>query len=210
MASSLGFTAIHYLHSHGRLSPPAPASYFPVSHISMVIPSLSIKNNYQLMKLKRPVRASLEGPDELIEDSKFVPLNAEDPRYGPPALLLLGFELEEAAEIQQLLKELDGEFMEVIYCTEDMIPRSLWEAVNTRQPNLGSLKIAKSVPRICFLSGLSGEEMMMFIDAFPEAGLKPAVFAALVPNSANKPVQELIEEIMGDHEMLTRKKSGLT
>jgi hypothetical protein len=28
------------------------------------------------------------------------------------------------------------------------------------------------------------------------------VFAALVPNSADKPLEELIEEIMGDHEML--------
>jgi len=89
------------------------------------------------------------------------------------------------------------------------------------------------------LSGLSGEEMMMFIDSFPEtgkknmitssivplgllkiksfflnilsrtmvwsfcyAGLKPAAFAALVPNSANKPLQELIEEVKGDHETL--------
>jgi hypothetical protein len=34
------------------------------------------------------------------------------------------------------------------------------------------------------------------------AGLKPAAFAALVPNSANKPLYELIEEITGDHEML--------
>lgn len=34
------------------------------------------------------------------------------------------------------------------------------------------------------------------------AGLEPAVFAALVPNSADKPLQELIEEVMGDHEML--------
>jgi hypothetical protein len=33
-------------------------------------------------------------------------------------------------------------------------------------------------------------------------GLEPAVFAALVPNSADKPLEELIEEIMGDHEML--------
>lgn len=32
------------------------------------------------------------------------------------------------------------------------------------------LQIAKS-PRICFLSGLTGEEMMMFIDAFPETGI---------------------------------------
>lgn len=34
------------------------------------------------------------------------------------------------------------------------------------------------------------------------AGLEPAVFAALVPNSADKTLQELIEEVMGDHEML--------
>lgn len=141
------------------------------------------------------------------------------------------------------------------------------------------MQIAKSLPRICFLSGLSGEEMMMFIDAFPEtgiriylllsffslsffflnlfyfllsnlnektifvvsyyeqtsncnslyitifftslsiaflvinmnqgvqdflfhAGLEPAVFAALVPNSADKMLQELIEEIMADHDMM--------
>jgi hypothetical protein len=32
------------------------------------------------------------------------------------------------------------------------------------------LQIAKSLPRICFLSGLGGEEMIMFIDAFPETG----------------------------------------
>ncbi|XP_057979230.1 uncharacterized protein LOC131165428 isoform X5 [Malania oleifera] len=141
-------------------------------------------------------------PTELIEDSKFVPLNADDPRYGPPALLLLGFEVQEAVKIQKLLKEMDGEFLEVIYGTEEMINRPLWEVMNTKQTNLEALKIAKSLPRICFLSGLSGEEMMMFIDAFPETGLEPAVFAALVPNSADKPLQELIEEIMGDHDML--------
>ncbi|WVY98469.1 hypothetical protein V8G54_030620 [Vigna mungo] len=150
-------------------------------------------------------------PNEVVEDSKFVPLNAEDPIYGPPALLLLGFEAEEALkynvhvdieQIQQLLKELDGEFLKVIYCTEDMITSSLWEAMHTTQQSLEEVKIAKSLPRICFFSGLSGEEMMMFIDSFPETGLKPAAFAALVPNSANKPLQELIEEVKGDHEML--------
>lgn len=35
-------------------------------------------------------------------------------------------------------------------------------------------------------------------------GLEPAVFAALVPNSADKSLQELIEEIMGDHEMMVK------
>ncbi|KAK9994278.1 hypothetical protein SO802_023981 [Lithocarpus litseifolius] len=79
-------------------------------------------------------------PGELIEDGKFVPLNAEDPRYGPPALLLLGFEVEEA------------------------------------------MKVAKLLPRICFLSGLSGEEMMVSIDAFLETGI--GIF--LTPDEASK------------------------
>ncbi|RWW23837.1 hypothetical protein GW17_00011897, partial [Ensete ventricosum] len=133
-------------------------------------------------------------PTELAEDPKFVPLSADDPIYGPPALLLMGFEEDEMEKIQMLLKELDGEF----------------------------LKIAKSLPRLCILSGLSGEEMIMFIDAFPEtglhimqdinfttntyccfcSGLQPAVFAALVPNSADKLLGDVIDEIMGDHEMM--------
>ncbi|KAK3025911.1 hypothetical protein RJ639_042384 [Escallonia herrerae] len=57
--------------------------------------------------------------------------------------------------------------------------------------------------------GGGGEEMMMFIDAFPETGLGPVVFAALVPNSADKPLRELVEEIMGDHEMLFREQDAL-
>ncbi|XP_010267209.1 PREDICTED: uncharacterized protein LOC104604527 isoform X2 [Nelumbo nucifera] len=195
----LGFSANRYLNYFQRQAPSNPRSHPLISRRSTLAHNL---------KLNSVCRAATDGvPSELIEDSKFVPLNADDPRYGPPALLLLGFELEEAVKIQQLLKELDGEFLKVIYCTEDMIAHSLWQAIHTEQSNLETVKIAKSLPRICFLSGLSGEEMMMFIDAFPETGLEPAVFAALVPNSANKLLQEVIEEIMGDHEMLSARQS---
>jgi len=142
------------------------------------------------------------------EDSKFVPLNADDPMYGPPALLLIGFEKGETDKIQAFLKELEGEFLKVIHCTEEMTKQTLWDAMHTEQPNLEAVKIADSLPRICIFSGLTGEEMMMFINAFPETGLEPAAFAALVPNSAEKVLGEVIEEIMGDHEMLTGKNTG--
>lgn len=156
-----------------------------------------------------PLRSSFEGiPSELVEESKFVPLNADDPVYGPPALLLLGFEIDETKEIQKFLKDLDGEFMKIIHCTEEMLSQSVWDAVNTEQPSLQAVKIAKSLPRICLLSGLSGEEMMMFIEAFPETGLKEVVFAAVVPNSANKLLSEVVEEIMGDHETLSAQNSS--
>ncbi|KAG8651121.1 hypothetical protein MANES_07G133140v8 [Manihot esculenta] len=207
MAFTLGFSTNCFLKSFALLIPSVSSNLFTVSKQSAVFASfsssVSAKNATHQLKLNHPPRASAEGiPNELIEDSKFVPLNADDPVYGPPALLLLGFELEEAVKIRQLLKELGGEFMKVIFCTEDMITQSLWEAMHTSQPNLETVQIAKSLPRICILSGLTGEDMMMFIDAFPGTGLEAAAFAALVPNSANKPLQELIEEIMGDHEML--------
>ncbi|CAJ2629557.1 unnamed protein product [Trifolium pratense] len=166
-----------------------PSSCYSLSHVSLSSSSFSCLS-FNSNKLKWIQRVSSEElPNELVEDSKFVPINAEDPRYGPP--------------IQQFLKELEGEFLKVIYCTKDMVTRSLWEAMHTTQQSFEEVKIDRSLPRICFLSGLSGEEMIMFVDAFPETGLKPAAFAALVPNSANKPLYELIEEITGDHEMLT-------
>ncbi|KAI3494527.1 hypothetical protein L1887_40723 [Cichorium endivia] len=53
------------------------------------------------------------------------------------------FGIHIGSKIQKFLKELDGDFLE----------------------------IAKSLPRLCFLSGLTGEEMMMLLDAFPESGI---------------------------------------
>ncbi|KAJ8542287.1 hypothetical protein K7X08_017153 [Anisodus acutangulus] len=188
---------------------PILSNYFKNSHISVFF---STQNSHHLkLKVQLPRAYSDNGglPSEITEeDSKFVPVNDEDPKYGPPALLLLGFEVDEATKVQQLLKEMDGEFLQVIFCTEDMISRSLWEAMNTKQPNLDASKIAKQLPRICFLSGLTGEEMMMFMDAFEESGLEEPVFAALVPNSQDKPLQELIDEIMGDHELLSTRNSS--
>lgn len=43
---------------------------------------------------------------------------------------------------------------------------------------------------------------MTFKTGGSNAGLEPVVFAAMVPNSADKPILELMEEIMGDHELL--------
>ncbi|KAK2634082.1 hypothetical protein Ddye_028874 [Dipteronia dyeriana] len=212
MASAICNSTNHLLNLlRSRIIPQVSSNPSMVLQISKAT-SLSAKNIAcrNVRKTPPPLRASTEGvpiPTELIEDSKFVPLNADDATYGPPALLLLGFEVEEEVKLRQLLNDIDGEFLEVIFCTEDMIPSSLWEAMHTKQPSLEAVKIAQSLPRICFLSGLSGEEMMMIIDAFPETGLEPPAFAALVPNSADKPLQELIEEVMGDHEMLTGEQS---
>lgn len=48
------------------------------------------------------------------------------------------------------------------------------------------LQVAKSVPRICFISGLTGEEMMMFIDAFPESGTEYSNTIIFLTNEREK------------------------
>uniref|UniRef100_A0A8R7P6L6 Uncharacterized protein n=1 Tax=Triticum urartu TaxID=4572 RepID=A0A8R7P6L6_TRIUA len=77
-----------------RVSPRTPASV-----AAQPSPSPSPRRIWRLPLL----RSSLppEGsPAELVaEDSKFVPLNAEDPMYGPPAILLIGFDKSEAVKV---------------------------------------------------------------------------------------------------------------
>ncbi|KAH7405533.1 hypothetical protein KP509_15G074400 [Ceratopteris richardii] len=110
--------------------------------------------------------------------------------------------------VQDLLNSMQGDFLKVLICTDEMLKGSLWNAMHTLQPKLENVKASKEVPRICFLSGLTGEELMMFVRAFPDANIEEAVFAAMVPNNALKTVEELIEEIMGDHEQLTKGRDS--
>jgi hypothetical protein len=56
---------------------------------------------------------------------------------------------------------------QIVFCTDDMIKRSLWEAVTTKQPDLKRVKIAESLPRICFLSGLTGALITSFASSSP-------------------------------------------
>eukprot|EP00250_Pteridium_aquilinum_P009508 c18715_g1_i1 orf=167-790(+) len=148
--------------------------------------------------------SSQELPTELLEDTKFVPINDDDPQYGPPAIMLMGLSSSEILKVQQLLQNMEGDFMKVLVCTNEMIKGTLWDAMHSSQPGLTEVKGAKGVPRICFLSGLTGEEIMMFVGALQDTDMEPVAFAAMVPNNSQKTLEELMEEIMGDHERLTQ------
>jgi hypothetical protein len=153
------------------------------------------------------IRASQEGvPQEILEDSKFVPIKDDDPRFGPPVMMLLGFSDGDVTVALDMLKEMGGDFMQVVLCTEEMLNGTLNEAFSTIQPDIFQVKAKKDVPPVCFLSGLSGEELMMVVRAFPEAGLTGIAFAAHVPKNSDKPLKELVGEIMGDHERLSGSK----
>ncbi|CAK9264905.1 unnamed protein product [Sphagnum jensenii] len=157
------------------------------------------------LRLRRISAAANEKvPDEILEDSKFVAINDDDPRFGPPAMLLLGFNKDEVVDVQNLVAYMGGEFMKVLLYTKEMVKGTLNSALAAEQPDLSDVEIVQGVPHICFLSGLTGEEILMFVRTFPQSGVKDTVFASHVPNNSNKLIEELIEEIMGDHERLTK------
>jgi len=149
-----------------------------------------------------------EVPQEILEDSKFVAINNEDPRFGPAAILLIGFTPEEVATTQEMLADMGGDFMTVLLATAEMMKGTLNEALNTSQPDLSEVEVVKGLSKICFLSGLTGEELMMLVRAFPEVGLSGIAFAAHVPKNSDKQMEQLVEEIMGDHERLSKPRQG--
>lgn len=146
-------------------------------------------------------------PPELASDAKFARIQEDDPRYGPPVMLLMGLDSEEVRRVQAMLRGMGGDFMQVKIFEDKMFNGTLEDAMHVEQPDITRISPA-DVPKMCFLSGLTGEEIMTVLHSFPETGLKSPVFAAMVPKNAKKTFQELIPEIMGDHERTTQLRKA--
>lgn len=136
---------------------------------------------------------------------------SDEQRFGPDALLLCGFFSAELSAVRELLSDLGADFVRVIMLEPGMEQLTLGQALQSggqEQPGAGTAARlpALGVPRILFLSGMSSQEVSMFIDAFLELELPQTIFAAAVPKSVDKPLAQLFDEITGDHERLMQQK----
>ena len=125
-----------------------------------------------------------------------------DGRFGPEALLLCGFSLAESRAIRACLDELGASFVLSLVLSTQLLDGTLGEALGAADQGDAPPQPALGTPRMAFISGLSGAEAMELIAAIQELELPPCIFAAAVPNSMNKPLRYLLEEIVGDHERL--------
>eukprot|EP00270_Netrium_digitus_P010680 TRINITY_DN3331_c0_g1_i1.p1 TRINITY_DN3331_c0_g1~~TRINITY_DN3331_c0_g1_i1.p1 ORF type:complete len:242 (+),score=49.08 TRINITY_DN3331_c0_g1_i1:57-782(+) len=142
-----------------------------------------------------------ELPDGLAEEdyAKFAEMDDDFPSYGPPAVLLIGFSPSGVAVIQELLRNIGGEFVRVIVCTSAMMSNTVADAVHVgEQGNVLEVEAAKNSRRVCLLSGLNGEEMVTLVSLFPESEMDLPVFAAFVEGNADKILSEVVEEILED------------
>jgi len=146
------------------------------------------------------------------EESNFAPIEADsesapggvaEARVGPEATLLVGFTSEETKEWRRTLDEIGADFVEIKTLTAAMQRGTLGEALEVKQADASAEKPAFGVPRVMFLSGMSGSEVMEIIDEYDGKEWAPCVFACAVPKNWNSDVASLIAEIMDDHLRLT-------
>lgn len=161
---------------------------------------------------RRARRRSLRVSSGIEEESNFAPIDADsesapggvaESRFGPEATLLVGFTSEETKEWRRTLDEIGADFVEVKTLTAALRRGTLGEALETKQADASAEKPALGVPRVMFLSGMSGSEVMEIIDVYDEKDWAPCVFACAVPKNWDTDVASLTAEIMDDHLRLT-------
>ena len=128
--------------------------------------------------------------------------------FGPEAVLLVGFTPAECAEWREILDAIGADFIRVAACDEAMTRGTLGRALETVQEDVSAVKPALGVPRMMFMSGMNGREVMELIGVYEDMcegdrEWAPAVFACAVPKNYDSPMSALLAEIMDDHERLT-------
>ena len=155
-------------------------------------------------------------------DEKFVPIDYESQnapgetangRFGPDAILLIGFTPTERTTVREMLNDMGADFIDLITCTKEMYETmSLRECmgVTQREEDEKVFSVAGVQTKIVIMSGMIGAEVASVVDAFYESQFKdnaPA-FACAVPNSWEKPIKQTAEEISGDHAEATKQRSA--
>jgi hypothetical protein len=86
------------------------------------------------------------------------------------AVLLVGFLRDEVARVRAMLDEMGAEFVRVVLLDKQMLEGTLGAAL-AAPPAMPPLQpTATGVPRVLFLSGMSGAEAVSVIDAFQRLG----------------------------------------
>ena len=106
--------------------------------------------------------------------------------------------------MRALLNEIGADFVRVVVVDAALHRARLGDALEAEQ--LGPVVPLAGLPRVVLLSGMTSEEVLTVIDELNAALELPrgTHFAAAVPNSINKTVAELLEEIEGDAAALAK------
>ena len=159
----------------------------------------------QLRRDEQPIVVARADFAEVDADAQSAPGGVAEGRFGPDAILLVGFTPEETKRWRQELDSIEADFVRLVTCTKAMVKGSLGDALETEQEDASAVTSVFGFERMMFFSGMVGGEVMQLIDLWSETGLPQSIFACAVPNNWESKVSDLIEEIVDDHKMMMEK-----
>ena len=148
---------------------------------------------------------------EIDAESSDAPGGVAEGRFGPDAILLVGFSADETRLWRAELDAIEAGFLRLVTCDDALIDKSLGAALETVQADASSVASAGGIPdRVMFFSGMVGGEIMQLVDLFNGLNIPPSIFACAVPNNWDGKVRDLVSEIADDHRvMMERESAGL-
>lgn len=124
--------------------------------------------------------------------------------FGPLAVLLVGFLVDELERFRKVMNDMDADIVKIIPCTRDLMKCTLQEALDSTYPRYEEPPLGQR--RMVIMSGMHAAEVMEVISAYKDSGLPPTVFAAAVPNNYQRVVGELVSEVIQDHSNMQKRK----
>ena len=146
---------------------------------------------------------------QIDAESEDAPGGVAEGRFGPDAILMVGFTAEETTRWRAELDDIEAEFVKLVTCTTAMASGALGAALEATQDDPAAVAASSEAydenGRVMIFSGMIGGEVVALVDLWRTTGMDDTLFACLVPNNENSDVAGLVSEIADDHrEMLAK------
>ena len=130
---------------------------------------------------------------------------SDEPMYGPRKLLICGFSADIQPHVVKLLEILKLSDIARIWVTAERAG-SLISDVLALEDNTG-FGVTSELPRAIIMCGLTQNELHLLMSGSREAGMKPPLWATLTPTSETWTIQELLKELVAEHQAMRQTKS---
>jgi hypothetical protein len=141
-----------------------------------------------------------------MSDAGFEKVSASDkPMYGPRKLLICGFASEVQPNFVKLLEIIGLTDMPKIWVTEANAGNLISEVL-ALEDNTG-WGVSSELPRAIIMCGLTQNELHLLMSGSRQAGMKPPLWASLTPTSETWTVQDLLKELVAEHQAMQQRNS---
>jgi hypothetical protein len=123
--------------------------------------------------------------------------------YGPKALLICGYPVEERAVILDLIDKTGLAGFSVIFASSGDLDTGVGEVL--RHDNKAGIDEPSDMSRAVIMSGLKQNELHSLMGTYRKAGFPRQIWATLTPVSEKWPLRELLKELKAEDRVMKKR-----